>query len=241
MLAVVSEWAAPDAKNIGDLILYFSPVFMVVGSLIVTDKKIKLLDLAILMFFIFIFFRSIRFIIFFYIVASFFAFEYFPKWKLKEIKSKFEKAAVVAFVALIGVGIVFSTINVLPKASDGAIISTAISDEAIKSVKGENPQRIFNDYNFGETLIYNDIPVFFDSRADLYAANNILKDGISLMHLQSAEGETVFDVDAMMNKYQFDGYLISVSRPLYAYLTSHPEKYLLVYSDDAAGYFRVLQ
>jgi hypothetical protein len=60
------------------------------------------------------------------------------------------------------------------------------------------------------------------------------------MNLQSAEGKTVFDVDAMMRKYRFDGYLIAVSRPLYAYLASHPEKYLLVYSDDTAGYFRVL-
>ena len=28
--------------------------------------------------------------------------------------------------------------------------------------------RLFNDYNFGSYLLFNDIPVFIDSRADLY-------------------------------------------------------------------------
>ena len=28
--------------------------------------------------------------------------------------------------------------------------------------------RIFNEYNFGSYLLLNDIPVFIDSRADLY-------------------------------------------------------------------------
>ena len=240
MLAVVSEWAAPDAKKIADLLLYFLPVFMVIGSLIVTEKKIKFLDLAILMFFVFIFLRSVRFIIFFYIVASFFAFEYFPKWKSKETTGKHGKAVVVTLVALIGIGVVFCATRVIPKVSDGTLISTVLSEEAIETIKAEDPQRLYNDYNFGETLIYNDIPVFFDSRADLYSANNMLKDGISLVQLQSADGEGVFDVNALMDKYQFDGYIIPVKRPLYTYLASHSEKYLLVYSDDLAGYFRVL-
>ena len=29
--------------------------------------------------------------------------------------------------------------------------------------------RIFNEYNFGSYLLFHDIPVFIDSRADLYA------------------------------------------------------------------------
>lgn len=239
MLSVVSEWAAPDAKNSGHLILYFLPVFMVVVSLILTEKRVALLNLVMLLFFAILFFRSIRFIIFFYIAAVFFAFSYFPKWKMKEIKGKLEKAAVLLFLAFIGLGILFGVSKVIPKVSAGTLISVAVSDEAIQAVKAENPERIFNDYNFGEALIYHDIPVFFDSRADLYAENNILKDGISLLHLQSAEGEEVFDVDAMMDKYRFDGYFISASRPLYTYLVSHPERFLLVYADGNAGYFKV--
>ena len=43
--------------------------------------------------------------------------------------------------------------------------------EAVKYIK-ENLNveeiRIFNDYNFGSYLLYNDIPVYIDSRADLY-------------------------------------------------------------------------
>jgi len=43
--------------------------------------------------------------------------------------------------------------------------------EAVKYIKENiniNEMRIFNDYNFGSYLILNDIPVFIDSRADLY-------------------------------------------------------------------------
>ena len=43
--------------------------------------------------------------------------------------------------------------------------------EAVKYIK-ENidtkKMRVFNEYNFGSYLIFNDIPVFIDSRADLY-------------------------------------------------------------------------
>lgn len=43
--------------------------------------------------------------------------------------------------------------------------------EAVKYIKENfdvNEIRIFNEYNFGSYLILNDIPVFIDSRADLY-------------------------------------------------------------------------
>ena len=43
--------------------------------------------------------------------------------------------------------------------------------EAVKYIKEHidvNKMRIFNEYNFGSYLLFNDIPVFIDSRADLY-------------------------------------------------------------------------
>ena len=43
--------------------------------------------------------------------------------------------------------------------------------DAVKYIKENidiNQMRIFNDYNFGSYLLLNDIPVFIDSRADLY-------------------------------------------------------------------------
>jgi len=43
--------------------------------------------------------------------------------------------------------------------------------EAVKYIKENidvNEMRIFNEYNFGSYLLLNDIPVFIDSRADLY-------------------------------------------------------------------------
>ena len=240
MLAVVSEWSSPDAKNIGDLILYFVPLLLVFFSFIISKKRIKLLNLFLLLFFSFMFMRSIRFIIFFYIAVSFFAFDYMPRWSVKEIKGKFEKTIVMLFFVVICAGVIHSIANVVPLVAEDKLISKAMSDDLVAVVRNENPKRIFNDYNFGETLIYNDIPVFFDSRADLYAADNIMKNGVSLMYLQSQEENKPFDVETMINNYKFDGIVVSVSRPLYAYLLSHEDKYQLVYSDDIGGYFKVL-
>lgn len=43
-----------------------------------------------------------------------------------------------------------------------------IEDTLIKQIGVEN-LRLFNEYNYGSYLLLNDIPVFIDSRADLYA------------------------------------------------------------------------
>ena len=45
--------------------------------------------------------------------------------------------------------------------------------EAVKYIKENidiNKMKIFNEYNFGSYLLHHDIPVFIDSRADLYAS-----------------------------------------------------------------------
>jgi hypothetical protein len=237
MQAVISEWAAPDAKRPGDLILYYVPAFIVIGGLIASDKKVRLIDFALLAFFTLLFLRSVRFVMFFFIAASFFAFGYFPRWRLKEIRGRLEKAAVLMFFVLAGFGLVLGAVRIARLARGGELVSTAVSDEAVQAVREAAPRRLFNDYNFGEALIYGDVPVFFDGRADVYKAEDILKDGVSLLLLRPADGEGALDIDALLAKYGFDGFFISRSRPLYTYLASHPEKYRPGYSDGETAYF----
>ena len=47
-----------------------------------------------------------------------------------------------------------------------------LNGEVIKIIKKEKPNRLFNMYEYGGELIYNDIPVFIDGRADLYSKLN---------------------------------------------------------------------
>lgn len=50
---------------------------------------------------------------------------------------------------------------------------TAYPIEAVKYIKNNiniNEMKLFNDYNFGSYLLHHDIPVFIDSRAELYTS-----------------------------------------------------------------------
>ena len=93
-------------------------------------------------------------------------------------------------------------------------------------------------------MSYADIPVFIDGRADVYSQNGLLGDGISLMLMQqvNSEAETViFDPEELIDRYNFDGFLIDAGRPLYAYLNSHEERYEKVLVTETAAYFRRLE
>lgn len=126
--------------------------------------------------------------------------------------------------------------------SDGKLISKVMTDEMIQVVKDEEPERIFNDYNLGEALIYHNLEVFVDGRADMYAADNILKDAASLMYLiQNNEEETFcVDVERLFQKYQFDSVVMLKDRAFYTYMLSHPEIFNCVFEDEISGYFRVI-
>ena len=243
-MTLISEWRPPDAKQIGDLLLFICPVVLLLIGFFAEQKRIRLIDLAIMGVFVLLFLRSVRFIMLWYIAAVFCAFPYVPECKIKPMGEKTERRLValccLVFVLLIGM----SGIQTYETAKDGKLISVTISDDAINAVKEDAPERLFNDYNLGEALIYNEIPVFFDARADLYAHDNIMADGVSLLFLEQANTalETVYvDVDALIEKYEFDAILVLKTRALYAYLISHPDRFECVYEDDSVGYFSVIQ
>ena len=238
-MSVISEWQVPDAKNIGHLILYFLPIVLMSAGFFTETKKIRLIDLMMMGFFVLLFMRSSRFIILWYIAAAFYAFDYLPACRMKELTKRFEKGFCVLGILLLLVPIGSGIYEIYMKAASGQMISTALSEEMTACIKEAEPQRIFNDYNVGETLIYHDIPVFFDARADLYAAEHIFEDGISLLFLEQCnterKGEFV-NPEELIEQYGFDGYVVLKSRPLYAYMMSHPERYELVLEDETTGY-----
>lgn len=103
--------------------------------------------------------------------------------------------------------------------------------EAVKYLKENediSKMRIFNDYNFGSYLLYNDIPVFIDSRADLYTKE-----------FSGFDYDILDDYHFIMNNYQekFDFYGIThilvykEENSLYQVLKSNSD-YKLLYEDD---------
>lgn len=241
-LAVISEWASPDAKNIGQLILFFLPIVLFLLCMFAEKELIRMIDLVIMGFFVLLFFRSVRFIALWYIVIPFCGFRYQIPCKIKEVNKLWHKLCFIGVAVLLVIPAVVSFNSIKNTYNKGKLIGTALDSDMIEIVKKENPQRIYNDYNYGETLIYNDIKVFIDARADLYSTDNLLRDAISLMELTTVDSNDLeFNAENMIAKYNFDGFLIDKERPIYTYLKSHPDRYILVGENSQSGYFKIAE
>ena len=97
-----------------------------------------------------------------------------------------------------------------------------ISDKMITIIKKENPKRLYNDYGAGGYLIYKNIPVFIDGRADLYSDYNY-KDNIDLLYYK----KNFYD---KLDKYDFDYLFVSDGFQINLYLKNSKD-YKLIYKD----------
>ena len=111
--------------------------------------------------------------------------------------------------------------------------------EAVKYIK-ENidieKMRIFNEYNFGSYLILNEIPVFIDSRADLYTKQ-----------FSGLDYDIFDDYEITPNNYQemFEFYKIThiltyKKYPLLMNRLKNDDNYKILYEDDDFIFFEKL-
>lgn len=103
-----------------------------------------------------------------------------------------------------------------------------VSDTMANEIKSGHYKRLYNDYNTGGMLIYYGIPVFIDSRADLYP-EEVLRDGKELSTLTGNPEE-------ILTRYDFDAILVDTSSPLYDYLSIN-SKYHLEYEETNLALF----
>ena len=104
-----------------------------------------------------------------------------------------------------------------------------LSDDAIFVLKEENPKRLFNYYDYGAYLIYQNIPVFIDGRADLYSKYNY-KDYQKISRLS-------YRFPQLISKYNFDYFLVPRKSGLSSYL-KEDGSYVLIYHDDTCNIFK---
>lgn len=243
MMSVISEWRSPDAKSLWQLLFFFLPIFIMSIGFVSGKEDIRSIDIAVMCLFLLLFFRSTRFIMLWNIAAAFYAFRYMPQLKVKPIQKKFEAAVCAVFALLMLTVAGLGVKNTVKTVKKDALISVALEDEIVEKIRQDAPERIFNDYNYGETLIYNDIPVFFDARADLFAQEHIMEDGVTLMYLNPSDtknSDTYADVEKLFEKYRIDSVVIYKQRALFSYLMAFPERYELVCENEQAAYFRVV-
>jgi hypothetical protein len=251
MLSMLSEWQAPDAKDLAILILCFLPLILLAINIISTNKEIDLADFFIFGFFTFMMLRSQRFISLLMISSVFYGFKYavkMPEFNKNKVKASFQKCDFDSAITFTMLSILFGAFVILGIAntcntnkSENGLISTYVSHDFIELVKSDSPERLFNSYDFGGTLIYNDIPVFVDGRADVYSGKTL--DDYNSLHTMTWSEDSSYSpatfVTDIINKYNFDAYLVDVDSSLYFYLCEHSETFELIKEEDNCAYFRV--
>lgn len=96
---------------------------------------------------------------------------------------------------------------------------------AISTLKILNPKRIFNFYSWGGYLIWNDVPVFIDGRADMY--------GDEFFDKYSEVANVKEDASKILSDYNIDYVLYPTGMPLVTYLKASGT-YREVYRDKLA-------
>lgn len=192
MINTILEWQSTSISNITHWIYYIYVLFIIV-TLLLSSKKIRLIDLVLLLFVSYLGFKSIRFWLYSPIIMSFIIFNY-----VREIKTSlwvtYVFSIVLVIVCIVGV-CSFKQIKLTSYLN--------LNRDVINILKNEEPKRLFNEYDYGGELIYYDIPVFIDGRADLYSKYNY-KDYIDIMSC----GKAIY-------KYDFDYLLMSKKNSLY--------------------------
>lgn len=234
MLSVISEWGSPDAKELGQVVLYFFPLLVFLLCVVLGKRKLLLIDGIIILIFLLLFLRSIRFVFYFFIIISVLGYKYFPVVK---IRSSIFGSVFTIILSLIF--IVYSFGSLFNELKSNKIIKRVLDTKYCELIKNDNVKRIYNDYNYAETLIYNDIKCFADARVDLFA-DNIFEDSINLCYLTNLKSPQLsVTPKVIFDKYKFDAVIIQTNRPLKAYLDSNPDEYSLIESDKNTAYYHV--
>lgn len=138
----------------------------------------------------------------------------------------------IATCVLIGIISLYTISNLLDKSSDPYVNPEYYPVETVEYIKNNldySNIKIFNSYNNGSYLMLHEIPVFIDSRLDVYCSEfndtDIFKDFIE-SYYGDVHYEEVFD------KYDFTHILLEKGSIIYKYI-SKDSNYKILHEDDS--------
>lgn len=157
--------------------------------------------------------------------------KYDPEGCKKTIKKMTTITGMIVTICLV---LTISVIQYKPKMNDHFIDENSypvgaatyiLENLDIKNIK------LYNEYNYGSYLIFRGIPVFIDSRADLYAPEfnpgvEVFNDYINLSNVD------IDNVEEKLDKYGITHMLMYKKSKLRKFVEQNTEKYNLLYEDD---------
>ena len=239
-MQMIGEWQPLDLKTDTGFVIV---ICLVITAIIfmMTEKKFEFIDFLLFGAFTYLLLQSIRFVFLFFIVATFIIFKYIPGKFNDILKEKIMKP----LTLITSIGINCFIIFILIFGENYKPIETQLPNELIEIIRNSDNKRLYNYYNYGEELIWNDIPVFIDSRADVYSLNGTtLREAFSMtslkpFYIESEEynPDDVFNIDYYFNdKYDFDAVLLPAREPLNVYIEQRKD-FKQIYNKDGIIYW----
>lgn len=91
--------------------------------------------------------------------------------------------------------------------------------------------RLYNEYNYGSYLLFRGIPVFVDSRADLYAPE--FNEGVTVFNdFLNLSGVNNDNIEETLDKYDITHLIMYKKAKLRTFIKQDEKKYNLLYEDD---------
>ena len=227
----------------------------VLSLLIFTKVKIKLRDLLFVVGLGALAFMTRRQVSMFVIFAGFVITKLFASLMetyFKDLKVKLMNfiTTVLGTIIVVIVVLAISFLNYQPTIDDKYVSDTYPIEacewikENIPDYKDTSKVRIFNDYNYGSYILLNDIPVFIDSRADLYTpefngeynsktgkytGNDVFQDYLNVSSIGTYYKDT-------FNSYNITHVLVKSNSKLSMLLSKEDDYAEEIYKKDAQGF-----
>ena len=209
------------------------------GILIFTDTKIRASDLFMLLGLTVLTFYTRRQESMFVIMCGFILnrlitqmFNKYDKEAPRRIEAKMTE--LIGMITTITLVLIISVIQYKPKINDEFVSEASYpvmaADYIVRHLDLENI-RLYNEYNYGSYLLFRGIPVFIDSRADLYTPE--FNEGVYVFKdFLDISGVNISNIEEGFNKYGFTHLIMNKDATLKKFIDQTPEKYEKLYEDD---------
>ena len=242
----ISEHQPLTLYNDMEMMVTLAIVFLVLAF---TRVKIKLEDLFMMGGLVFLLFMSRRQVSMFLLIEMFI----FAKW-INELVTEYDKGGceqvvnflnkiygkAIALIVILFISMVFVKAKIDDKFIDQSKYPVEASTWILENLDVDNI-KLYNEYNYGSYLLYRGIPVFIDSRADLYApefnkeSNEDSGRDIFSDYINIASINTYYE--NKFNEYEISHVIIYNNAKLNMFL-SRDKNYKQLYQDD---YFTIYE
>lgn len=218
---------------------FMCALVLFIAILTFTDTKIRLSDLFMLGGLVFLTFYTRRqfsmFTLICVIILNRLINSLFDKYDPEGCKKAINKlTTITGMVVVICIVLAISIVQYKPKMKNSFIDENSYPVDAATYILENldiNNIKLYNEYNFGSYLLFRGIPVFIDSRADLYAPE--FNPGVEIFNdYMDLSGLNIDDVEERLDKYGITHMLMFKTSKLKRFVEQNKEEYILLYEDS---------